>query len=206
MRQIRSLFAATFDLIKARRSDWANVYVLDRQDAGGRKIAHAWNIIVLVHPDRLVFSHVDPTFYDSTGPQAFEAQRGFHIPATREALFGYFFNGLESRVLGFYYFAQALALAASAEERAALLREMSFLCILMHDRKMSLQRMALVREAFYALGLRGERYQEDDIVYYSYKVAEYAGDKATAATYRQQLVTQFPRSFWTRMLREREQR
>lgn len=61
---------------------------------------------------------------------------------------------------------------------------MSFLCAITHSRPLALQWMTLVRETFYALGLRGESYQEDDIVYYSYTVAKSAGDKATAATYR----------------------
>jgi len=67
---------AVFELIKKNNSNLENVYVT--RDLGGLSIPHSWNNITLLTKDKVILTHIDPTFYDNGGE--LEAKRVTHIP------------------------------------------------------------------------------------------------------------------------------
>lgn len=57
---------AVFDIFREINPGLQNVYLTSSRLGGKTDIQHAWNTVVYLNTDRIYYSQIDPTFYDST--------------------------------------------------------------------------------------------------------------------------------------------
>lgn len=87
-------FTFTFRTMKKINPNLTNVYASScaLTDWGGNILPHQWNAIITVTTDKIIISHIDPTFYDAGNK--LEAEIGYHVPEDKLEFLDRFYQDL----------------------------------------------------------------------------------------------------------------
>jgi hypothetical protein len=196
----RDATIAAFAIVKSFNPKLKNVY-LTNQELGGRGMVtmHAWVAIVIPAKDRLMLSHIDPTFYDSGG--SLEADK-FHITLKHEVFKACFYYALTGRInmlCAYDILKDAYSKADSNKEREGVLCRMADVTnsLSIYDAKAAPEKISFVLKEY-----ERNKFQDnqDDIWYCAYRVFSAAGNDAEKENYKQKLVKYYPKSYWTRSI------
>jgi len=203
---------AAFKIIKPLNFKLQNIY-LTREELGGNIELHAWVAVVIIQPNWIILSHIDPTFADNGAE--LEAT-DYHITRKNKIFIYYFYRALpgeENQICGYQVLEKALEKIISKthnknllflendileRESSFLLEEMSFQAwkISIYNPKMGVEKIEKI------LSMTTEKTMNlEDIWYYAYRIYFRAGNHKKAEKYKQLLIKEFPDSFWIKYLK-----
>lgn len=196
----RSATIAAFKIIKPLNPRLKNVY-LSTEELGGNTQLHAWVSVVIPQQDRLILSHIDPTFYDNGGK--LEAD-DFHITLRNNIFLARFYrelSGCENQVYAYQIFENGNPAVKSDVELEEILDEMSFLTLIIaiYKPELAVEKILPVIQLYET---KGFTFTLDALLYRAYEIYSAAGNKQEADKYKQRLLNEFPDSFWVKKIKE----
>ncbi len=187
-----SAVIAVFDVFKDLNKNLKNVYITN-SGIGHIPQPHDWNAIIILYENKIVVSHIDPTFYDNGGK--LEGEKGFHIPENNLEFLARFYSDILDFKAGSIYYSKLLDVAEGKQSKAEILADLAYLYFQLKEP----QKVEEVRNEFLKLNVK---YEMDEILYYSYEAEKHYGDTKKAEEFKRQLVKLFPDSYWTRLVLE----
>ncbi|MGV8151951.1 MAG: hypothetical protein ACP5OG_02630 [Candidatus Nanoarchaeia archaeon] len=186
----RDIVSASFNFIKKHNSNLENVYDF-KEDFGGNRIAHAWNSFVFLTQDSMILTHIDPTEYDNKGN--LEAERGVQIPKNDKMILAGIYNSLHDHEASFSIYKSIFEGSDNYKEKLESLDQMIYLAGgQLKDR----EKMEFAKQEY--LNLNSPVSIKDDLLYYSSRLEESKGNKKDAIKYAEELVRDFPQSYWSK--------
>jgi len=205
---------AVFDIIDKDNPNTDLIFLFSGR-TGGYVIPHRWNVICFKTDDKLVITHIDPTFYDVYGD--LEAEIGYHFPNNHLELEARFlddiwlfedsyilFDRLYSEYLekekeepySYDLYSDPYCFDCSWKDvQASVLREMAYLSYQLENK----EKMDKTREMYCQLYSDDELAKSphyDTILYYSYGVEKETGDISKANEFKEELILKCPNSYW----------
>ncbi len=197
----RNATIAAFEFIKSFNPKLENVY-LSKEEFGGSKEWHAWVSIIIPQKDHLIISHIDPTFYDNDGElEASKDEFDSHILVYNDAFKAYFYHKLGDYEYACSLFEEALSRTMDEKTIEKLLDDMSYTVLRMSNKRISSEKIEWVRQQYESKGFKDNL---DDILYRSYKVHKQTGNKEESQTYLQRLFEEYPKSYWSKLVKNGE--
>lgn len=197
----RNATIAAFEIIKSFNPKLDNVY-LSKEEFGGSMEWHAWVSIIIPQKDRLILSHIDPTFYDNDGElEADKDEFDSHILLYNDAFKAYFYHKLEDYEYACNLFGEALSRTTDEKTIEKLLDDMSYTVLRMSDKRIASEKIEWIRQQYESKGFKDNL---DDILYRSYKIHKQIGNKEESKTYLQRLFEECPNSYWSKLVKNGE--
>ncbi len=201
----RDATIAIFDMIKVVNPRLENVYLSTELLGGNGDAPHAWVSIIIAEKDRLVLSHIDPTFYDAGQPLDAEE---FHISLQNDYYIASFYLEISETVSDFEFVLPLFNEAYNRTESGDLKKRAFYNIIYCADMLVfSEPRLALktIRWAEDQKEILEDRASLLQLVQVSYSIYSEVGDKERAKEFKEILYSEFPDSFWTKALKIKEQ-
>ena len=187
-----SVLTAVFRVIKKINPNLKNIYI-SNNGLGHYIKPHDWNSLVFLTPDKIILTHIDPTWYDNNG--GLEGIRGYHVPQDDTELLARFYADIHDFDTSYQYYVRLLSQSSWEDEKAGFLSTMAYLSDQLSDK----EKMDSVRKQYSDMNIQSTVNQmyEDDILYHSYRVEKKKGKKESAEQFKQELITKYPDSYWT---------
>lgn len=198
----RGATLAAFKIIKPLNPRLRNVY-LSTEELGGNTQFHAWVSVVIPQQDRLIVSHIDPTFSDNGG--ALEAD-DFHITLQNNFFLARFYrklSGWENQVYIYQIFENGLPAVKSDGELEEILDEMSFVVLIIAISKPELA-VEKILPVIQLYETKGFTFTLDALLYRACEIYSRAGNTSEAEKYKQRLLTEFPNSYWSKFITKKD--
>lgn len=198
-----SIFAEIFNLVKSLNPKLKNVYV-SNNPLGRKIIIHDWNILAFLEKREAIVTHIDPTQYDNNGK--LEAEIGYHFPTNDLEFKARFFSDLWDWDKAYeLYFKRLGEISDDNDNRgkANILREMAYIASQTSD-KSKIGYVWQVYNGFEDKDAPAVKKLLENMLYYSYIIEKETGNANLSDMYRYRLTTNFPDSYWTEKLKERE--
>jgi len=186
---------AGFHLVKESNPRLQNVY-LSRKDLGGYNIYYAWISVLILQENRLVLSHIDPTFADNDGK--LEAD-DFHLILRSNIFIADFYrslSGYENWLFAYQILDKAIPEAESKRQREKIASRMTRLALRISFYKpaVGVEKILPLIQLYETEGFTKTR---DNFLFRTYRIYSAAGKETEAENYKQKLYKEFPDSFWT---------
>ncbi|MDP2908630.1 MAG: hypothetical protein Q8N77_02375 [Nanoarchaeota archaeon] len=194
----RDAMITSFKIVQELNPGLKNIY-LARQELGGVDgINHAWVAIVLPFDDKLVLSHVDPTFYDNNGEfEAVKDKSDAHVWVSNDAFKGFFYHTLNDYRHAYDLFKESASKTENENMLESLLKQTGFTVNMLACYEKATDEIEWVRQQYESKGFTESL---DHILYYSYKAHLDAKSLEKAEFYKQRLFKERPNSYWIKQI------
>jgi hypothetical protein len=194
----RDLTIALFSLVKPLNPNLKNIY-LSTERLGGKILPHAWVSIIILQKNRIILSHIDPTFYDNNNP--LEAT-DFHLHLRNDVFKADFYRGLsgeENLIYAYQILEGKVSTINENTELEEILDNMSYLLLLIsyYNLDYSVLKIPYLIKIYEEKGFTKTL---DNLLYRAYKIYLNAKDISKAEYYKQRLIKEFPNSYWIKKL------
>lgn len=199
----RDLVIAAFDLIKPLNPNLVNVYLLD-QNLGGNIQPHAWVAVLIAQSDRLIVSHIDPTFYDNGSN--LEADTDYHVTLQPNIFLSKFYYEIDDYNASYSILEDELNNTKDLLGQQLILVAMSRTLRLLSfsQSKFAAQKISTVISRYQSIRIDPAKNQLYYILYDAYFIAKRNWDKNQASAYLERLKKEFPDSYWLGLLQKEQ--
>ncbi len=182
------------NFFKELNPNLAHLYFSDNFGINEEKMSfrHQWTSIICMYKNKIILSQIDPTFYDNG--DKLEAKIGWHVPKDEDNVRALFYTNMGEYDAAFSIYQKALTRYQDSKKREVIYRNCAFLSYMARDPL----KMEEVRKNYSKEGLTGVT---DNILYYSFRLEEHAGNHKKANEFKQRLIDEFPNSFWAKILK-----
>lgn len=198
----RGITIGVFNIIKKLNLKLQNVYLSTEELGGNSGTGHAWVSVVIPQHNYLVLSHIDPTFYDTSGG-LFEKGDSY-ICLEHNIFIAYFYKslyGYDNYIYAYQILEEGCLKVKNKKQRERILSDMSFIVgvISIHKPKIALDKILQVLKQYETEGFTENL---DAVLYRAYQVHLEAGNKIEAEKYKQRLLKEFPNSHWIKWVKK----
>lgn len=191
-----SLVIAVFDIFKQHNHRLQNIYI-SSDHFGGEALLHAWNSVIILQKDKMILSHIDPTFHDNSGE--LEAQIDYHIITDGKYYQYNFYGSICGRESALFCWELLRSkFNDNSPQPRRIYRQLlqSFKRLVIYDIDRAQRELSFMRKIH-----RVGRYRqiEDEYFYSVFYLYAKTKNKQMAGNYLAKMKENYPRSFWTKI-------